>query len=279
MTFPFDGEDHKLHIGESYSGGLQYHSVKYDFKPPSIDFDKEGILESDGTKCKIRFPNRTTAEQNKKSTVYEGKIQEIEKECILIIDRKTNTITLERVTSKVSVRNSRERDDKTYDFPAKRTLDRSAVSVSRSSSSSRPAKVEKVKREPTLPVKKPRHELAAVKPKLEPDDLIMPSLSSVKSEPIHDTTNIIGLGGEGSIKKERKDVKTEPSSIFSPDVNSESSSNSSSSDDSDDNDSDESSDQESDRSPKQETTPGDNTKEDLLNELYLSDSESDSDSN
>merc|ERR1712227_649277 len=106
----------------------------------------------------------------------------------------------------------------------------------------------------------------------------MPSLSSVKSEPIHDTTNIIGLGGE-SIKKERKDVKTEPSSIFSPDVNSESSSNSSSSDDSDDNDSDESSDQESDRSPKQETTPGDNTKEDLLNELYLSDSESDSDSN
>ena len=68
------------------------------------------------------------------------------------------------------------------------------------------------------------------------------------------------------------------------DVNSESSSNSSSSDDSDDNDSDESSDQESpgDESPKQDaptTAPGDNTKEDLLNELYLSDSESDSDSN
>ena len=151
-----------------------------------------------------------------------GKIQEIEKECILIIDRKTNTITLERVTSKVSVRNSRERDDKTYDFPAKRTLDRSAVSVSRSSSS-RPVKSEKMKREPSLPVKKPRHELAAVKPKLEPDDLIMPSLGGggtlgVKSEPIHDTTNIIGLGGDQSIKKERLDVKTEPSSIFSPGI-------------------------------------------------------------
>ena len=149
-----------------------------------------------------------------------GKIQEIEKECILIIDRKTNTITLERVTSKVSVRNSRERDDKTYDFPAKRTLDRSAVS--RSSSSSRPVKTEKMKREPSLPVKKPRHELAAVKPKVEPDDLIMPSLGGgtlgVKSEPIHDTTNIIGLGGDQSIKKERLDVKTEPSSIFSPGI-------------------------------------------------------------
>ena len=146
-----------------------------------------------------------------------GKIQEIEKECILIIDRKTNTITLERVTSKVSVRNSRERDDKTYDFPAKRTLDRSAVSVSRSSSS-RPTKTEKMKREPALPVKKPRHELAAVKPKVEPDDLIMPTLGGgtlgLKSEPVP-TTNIIGLGSE-NIKKERSDVKTEPSSIFSP---------------------------------------------------------------
>jgi len=44
MTFPFDGEDHRLYVGESYTGSLQYHSVKYDFKPPSIDFDKEGIL-------------------------------------------------------------------------------------------------------------------------------------------------------------------------------------------------------------------------------------------
>ena len=138
----------------------------------------------------------------------------------MIIDRKTNTITLERVTSKVSVRNSRERDDKTYDFPAKRTLDRSAVSVSRSSSSasSRPPKTEKMKREPTLPVKKPRHELAAVKPKVEPDDLIMPTLGGgslgIKTEPVP-TTNIIGLGSE-NIKKERSDVKTEPSSIFSP---------------------------------------------------------------
>ena len=61
--------------------------------------------------------------------ICSGKIQEIEKECILIIDRKTNTITLERVTSKVSVRNTREKDDKTHDFPVMRTLDKPAVKL------------------------------------------------------------------------------------------------------------------------------------------------------
>merc|ERR1739838_503647 len=165
--------DHRLYVGESYTGSLQYHRVKYDFKPPSIDFDKEGILESDGTKCKIRFPNKIKNDQpTKASTVYEGKIQEIEKECILIIDRKTNTITLGRVTSKVSVRNTREKDDKVHEFPVC-SLDRPAVS---SLSRSTPLKSSKQERKTHLPVKKPRHELTAPKLKTEASDLIMPTL-------------------------------------------------------------------------------------------------------
>ena len=157
---------------------------------------------------------------------FVGKIQEIEKECILIIDRKTNTITLERVTSKVSVRNTREKDDKVHEFPVMRSLDRPAVSsLSRSSA---PLKSSKQERKAHLPVKKPRHEIAAPKPKTESSDLIMPTLggggggasSTGNSTGETITAQIIGLPDDDHDIKQSEKVESkrppEVNSIFSP---------------------------------------------------------------
>jgi len=271
MTFPFDGEDHRLHIGESYTGQLQYHSVKYDFKPPSIDFDKEGILESDGTKCKIRLPNKIKNEQPaKQSTVYEGKIQEIEKECILIIDRKTNTITLERVTSKVSVRNTREKDDKAHDFRVARALDKPAVSslnhhhpISSSNSSGKKNKPER--KSSSVPQKKQRnHESVGSSVKREPkieNDIIMPTLGGDGGAGGNGSSSssgsVLGLNDVKQEKVEKTTTKPSVPSLFSP-GNSDSSSSSSSSDESendDDDDDDQSSDEDSDDSNPKSTNP------------------------
>ena len=37
-------KDHPLIIGESFIGHRKYDKITYDFKPQSIDTDKEGIL-------------------------------------------------------------------------------------------------------------------------------------------------------------------------------------------------------------------------------------------
>ena len=144
----------------------------------------------------------------------------------MIIDRKTNTITLERVTSKVSVRNTREKDDKVHEFPVMRSLDRPAVSsLSRSSA---PLKSSKQERKAHLPVKKPRHEIAAPKPKTESSDLIMPTLggggggasSTGNNTGETITAQIIGLPDDDHDIKQSEKVESkrppEVNSIFSP---------------------------------------------------------------
>ena len=145
----------------------------------------------------------------------------------MIIDRKTNTITLERVTSKVSVRNTREKDDKVHEFPVMRSLDRPAVS---SLSRSTPLKTSKQERKTHLPVKKPRHELTAPKLKTEASDLIMPTLggggasSTGGSGGVNTgetiTAQIIGLPDDHDhdIKQSEKveSKRPEVNSIFSP---------------------------------------------------------------
>ena len=132
---------------------------------------------------------------------------------------------MERVTSKVSVRNTREKDDKVHEFPVMRSLDRPAVS---SLSRSTPLKSSKQERKTHIPVKKPRHELTAPKLKTEASDLIMPTLggggasstggNGVVSTGETITAQIIGLPDDHDIKQSEKveSKRPEVNSIFSP---------------------------------------------------------------
>jgi len=255
MSFPFNEKrEHKLIIGDSFAGGCQYHSVNYNFKPRSIDFEKEGILETNDAKCTIRFP---TADVKKAGTVYEGNRQKQEKECILIIDRQTNTITLERVTSRFQMRNNRMGDDKTQ-FPPRRTLNRPSHRVSsspdrnsnrgrddakrarhhhESSSSSslphKPIKQEPIKQEPHI-----KQEPIKMEPiKQEPAELILPSIIGLGAD--------ISTGTTTAPRKPRLDSLFKSPNSESDQNQTESDSSSSSSEESD----------EDDRSSSAATTP------------------------
>ena len=51
MSLYFRGQysdliEHTLIIGESFRGDRQYDMIRYDFKPKSIDTEKDGILEN-----------------------------------------------------------------------------------------------------------------------------------------------------------------------------------------------------------------------------------------
>lgn len=158
-----------------------------------------------------------------------GKIQEIEKECILIIDRKTNTITLERVTSKVSVRNTREKDDKAHDFRVARALDKPAVSslnhhhpISSSNSSGKKNKPER--KSSSVPQKKQRnHESVGSSVKREPkieNDIIMPTLGGDGGAGGNGSSSssgsVLGLNDVKQEKVEKTTTKPSVPSLFSP---------------------------------------------------------------
>lgn len=123
MTSPafIDNKSHKLNLGSSFrqSGNTAFHTARYDFKPASVDNQREGVLEiGSGNEVTISLPNV----QGSKTpcTVYKGNKKPVQKECVLIYDNITGEFTLERMTSQIQVKKTR--DSGNSSFPSNPTL-------------------------------------------------------------------------------------------------------------------------------------------------------------
>uniref|UniRef100_A0A8C2VZQ5 ELL associated factor 2 n=1 Tax=Chinchilla lanigera TaxID=34839 RepID=A0A8C2VZQ5_CHILA len=97
-----------LKLGESFEKHPRYafHTVRYDFKPASIDTSCEGHLEvGKGEQVTITLPNiegSTTP-----VTVFKGSKKPYLKECILIINHDTGECRLEKLSSNITVKKTR----------------------------------------------------------------------------------------------------------------------------------------------------------------------------
>lgn len=97
-----------LKLGESFEKQPRYafHTVRYDFKPASIDTSCEGHLEvGKGEQVTITLPNiegSTTP-----VTVFKGSKKPYLKECILIINHDTGECRLEKLSSNITVKRTR----------------------------------------------------------------------------------------------------------------------------------------------------------------------------
>ncbi|EHB05812.1 ELL-associated factor 2 [Heterocephalus glaber] len=105
-----------LKLGESFEKQPRYafHTVRYDFKPASIDTSCEGHLEvGKGEQVTITLPNiegSTTP-----VTVFKGSKKPYLKECILIINHDTGECRLEKLSSNITVKKTRvERSSKIH---------------------------------------------------------------------------------------------------------------------------------------------------------------------
>lgn len=123
MTSPdfIDNKSHKLILGSSFrqTGNTAFHTARYDFKPASVDNQREGVLEiGGGNEVTISLPNV----QGSKTpcTVYKGNKRPVQKECVLIYDNITGEFTLERMASQIQVKKTR--DSGNSNFPANPTL-------------------------------------------------------------------------------------------------------------------------------------------------------------
>ncbi len=107
------GEVHPLKLGKSFdrdsrgnSNDTAFHSVRYDFKPASVDTSQVASLEI-GERDSVSVVLPHVEGSGTKSTVYKGNKRPSQKDCVLIIDNKTGEITLERLTSNIQLKKTR----------------------------------------------------------------------------------------------------------------------------------------------------------------------------
>jgi len=100
---------HELKIGSSFTGargGSKFQTIRYDFKPASVDKRSKGKVEiGEGNSLSVTVPHSNgTTETN-----YKGNLKEPgEKECVLIIDRHTGEITLEKLSGHMLLKKTRQ---------------------------------------------------------------------------------------------------------------------------------------------------------------------------
>lgn len=104
----FDNQEHVLKLGETFEKQPKsaFHTVRYDFKPASIDTTCEGELEvGKGEQVTITLPNLEGS--TAPVTVFKGSKRPYMKECILIVNHDTGEYRLEKLNSNIAVKKTR----------------------------------------------------------------------------------------------------------------------------------------------------------------------------
>nr|XP_033800737.1 ELL-associated factor 2 [Geotrypetes seraphini] len=108
-AFPnFDSKERALKLGESFEKEPRcgFHTIRYDFKPASIDTSCEGDLEvGKGEQVTITLPNLEGS--TTPVTVFKGSKRPYLKECILIVNHDTGECRLEKLNSNITVKKTR----------------------------------------------------------------------------------------------------------------------------------------------------------------------------
>lgn len=100
-------EIRELKLGPSFtSNSTKFHTLKYDFKPASVDDSKVAKVDvgSDNT-VTVTMPHLDGA--GTPHTVFKGSQRPYNKEYVLILDKVTGEITLEKLTGNVQVKKTR----------------------------------------------------------------------------------------------------------------------------------------------------------------------------
>ncbi|XP_031446148.1 ELL-associated factor 1 isoform X1 [Phasianus colchicus] len=103
-----DKEDHPLQLGESFERRpkASFHTIRYDFKPASIDTSSEGEIQvGKGDDVTITLPHIPGS--TPPMTVFKGNKRPYQKDCVLIINHDTGEYVLEKLSSNIQVKKTR----------------------------------------------------------------------------------------------------------------------------------------------------------------------------
>lgn len=106
-TLNYDVRELKLGSSFTNNKSSQYHTIKYDFKPASVDVNKMATVDV-GTNNQVTVTVPHLDGAGVPQTVFKGSQRPYTKECVLIIDRVTGEITLEKLSSNIQVKKTRQ---------------------------------------------------------------------------------------------------------------------------------------------------------------------------
>ncbi|XP_012278179.1 ell-associated factor Eaf [Orussus abietinus] len=109
-------EVRQLKLGPTFTSNRStaFHTLKYDFKPASVDVSKMARVDvGTNNTMTVTVPHLDGA--GIPHTVFKGSQRPYHKECVLIIDRVTGEITLEKLSSNIQVKKTRA-ETKTQSF-------------------------------------------------------------------------------------------------------------------------------------------------------------------
>ncbi|XP_062843793.1 ELL-associated factor 1 [Trichomycterus rosablanca] len=192
-----DKQEHVLKLGESFEKRPKssFHTIRYDFKPASIDTSCEGELQvGKGDEVTITLPHIPGS--TPPMTVFKGNKRPYQKDCVLIINHDTGEFVLEKLSSSIQVKKTRAEGSSKI----QPRMEQQSVRANQPPSQFRtPTKLSAgAKTSPTKDNPSPEPQLDDIKRELRAEVEIIEQMSSSGSSSSSDSGSCSGSGDDSS---------------------------------------------------------------------------------
>ncbi|XP_053288652.1 ELL-associated factor 1 [Pleuronectes platessa] len=193
-----DKEEHVLKLGESFEKRPKssFHTIRYDFKPASIDTSCEGELQvGKGDEVTITLPHIPGS--TPPMTVFKGNKRPYQKDCVLIINHDTGEFVLEKLSSSIQVKKTRAEGSSKIQARIEQQSVRSTQPSSQFRAPTKPGAGAKTSPSPSKDNPSPEPQLDDIKRELRAEVDVIEQMSSSGSSS-SDSASASGSGDDSS---------------------------------------------------------------------------------
>lgn len=194
-----DKEEHVLKLGESFEKRPKssFHTIRYDFKPASIDTSCEGELQvGKGDEVTITLPHIPGS--TPPMTVFKGNKRPYQKDCVLIINHDTGEFVLEKLSSSIQVKKTRAEGSSKIQARIEQQSVRSSQPSSQFRAPTKPGVGVKTSPSPSKDNPSPEPQLDDIKRELRAEVEVIEQMSSSGSSSSSDSASASGSGDDSS---------------------------------------------------------------------------------
>lgn len=219
----------ELKLGPSFtnpkSSSGAFHTLRYDFKPASVDVSKMATVDvGSNNTMTVTVPHLDGA--GVPQTVFKGSQKPYNKECVLIVDKVTGEITLERLSWNIQVKKTRSETKTQHQVPNKPNKSPESQKSPKSGRFRNKKKKETAQQSPskqkslTKPsqVVKKNKDIAAVESDITDKKKLKTTKTSMEKVLSESSSSSSDSSGSSTESEKEKDSKPKPSSGLPPET-------------------------------------------------------------
>ncbi|KAL2084697.1 hypothetical protein ACEWY4_020215 [Coilia grayii] len=212
-----DKEEHVLKLGESFEKRPKssFHTIRYDFKPASIDTTCEGELQvGKGDEVTITLPHIPGS--TPPMTVFKGNKRPYQKDCVLIINHDTGEYILEKLSSSIQVKKTRAEGSSKIQARMEQQSLRANQPPSQFRAPTKPGAGAKASPSPSKDNPSPEPQLDDIKRELRAEVEVIEQMSSSGSSSSSDSGSCSGSGDDSSSSEGEEEASLPAQHLPSP---------------------------------------------------------------